>query len=134
MLFSNILEQRIIWNKLSFWKLHQWSMKSIFYSGWCCSRFFVPFLLSPFYSNQILILFNIYLLLHVIFYDYGENPHQSIHSLHLYFVFVLAVKNTVQPEKYVDPAMIGILVAMFLMFITICVVLRLFSRYVCIKI
>ncbi|XP_049820753.1 uncharacterized protein LOC109605412 isoform X2 [Aethina tumida] len=32
------------------------------------------------------------------------------------------------PEKYVDPAMIGILVAMFLMFITICVVLRLFSR------
>ncbi|CAH0558957.1 unnamed protein product [Brassicogethes aeneus] len=32
------------------------------------------------------------------------------------------------PDKYIDPAMIGILVAMFLMFITICVVLRLFSR------
>lgn len=32
--------------------------------------------------------------------------------------------------RYRDPAMIGILVAMFLMFITICVVLRLFSKYV----
>ncbi|KAF7286219.1 hypothetical protein GWI33_006907 [Rhynchophorus ferrugineus] len=31
-------------------------------------------------------------------------------------------------ERYVDPAMIGILVAMFLMFITICIVLRLFSK------
>lgn len=38
------------------------------------------------------------------------------------------VQNKHVPEKYVDPAMIGILVAMFLMFITICVVLRLFSR------
>ncbi|XP_017783614.1 PREDICTED: uncharacterized protein LOC108567574 [Nicrophorus vespilloides] len=40
----------------------------------------------------------------------------------------ISVKNEVTPERYVDPAMIGILVAMFLMFITICVVLRLFSR------
>ncbi|XP_060524174.1 uncharacterized protein LOC132700703 isoform X2 [Cylas formicarius] len=38
------------------------------------------------------------------------------------------VKTTYTPERYVDPAMIGILVAMFLMFITICVVLRLFSK------
>jgi len=40
----------------------------------------------------------------------------------------IAEKNEVKPVKYIDPAMIGILVAMFLMFITICVVLRLFSR------
>ncbi|XP_065170060.1 uncharacterized protein jus isoform X2 [Atheta coriaria] len=40
----------------------------------------------------------------------------------------VAVKNETHPEKYIDPAMIGILVAMFLMFITICVVLRLFSK------
>ncbi|XP_022903754.1 uncharacterized protein [Onthophagus taurus] len=39
-----------------------------------------------------------------------------------------AIKNVVTPVRYVDPTMIGILVAMFLMFITICVVLRLFSR------
>ncbi|XP_050308558.1 uncharacterized protein LOC126744973 [Anthonomus grandis grandis] len=32
------------------------------------------------------------------------------------------------PPRFIDPAMIGILVAMFLMFITICVVLRLFSK------
>ncbi|KAG5882931.1 hypothetical protein JTB14_012658 [Gonioctena quinquepunctata] len=38
------------------------------------------------------------------------------------------VQTKYTPEKYVDPAMIGILVAMFLMFITICVVLRLFSK------
>lgn len=38
------------------------------------------------------------------------------------------VQTKYTPEKYLDPAMIGILVAMFLMFITICVVLRLFSR------
>ncbi|KAK9879086.1 hypothetical protein WA026_003899 [Henosepilachna vigintioctopunctata] len=37
-------------------------------------------------------------------------------------------QSSTHPGKYVDPAMIGILVAMFLMFITICVVLRLFSR------
>ncbi|EEZ98417.2 uncharacterized protein jus isoform X1 [Tribolium castaneum] len=40
----------------------------------------------------------------------------------------IVVQNAYYPKKYVDPAMIGILVAMFLMFITICVVLRLFSR------
>ncbi|XP_037030679.1 uncharacterized protein LOC119070437 isoform X3 [Bradysia coprophila] len=33
-----------------------------------------------------------------------------------------------EPERYVDPAMIGILAGMALMFIIICVVLRLFSR------
>ncbi|XP_054280786.1 uncharacterized protein LOC128998601 [Macrosteles quadrilineatus] len=33
-----------------------------------------------------------------------------------------------EPEKYVDPIMIAILVAMCLMFIIICVVLRLFSK------
>lgn len=35
-----------------------------------------------------------------------------------------------EPERYVDPAMIGILVGMAIMFIIICVVLRLFSRWV----
>ncbi|XP_063912405.1 uncharacterized protein LOC135129206 isoform X3 [Zophobas morio] len=40
----------------------------------------------------------------------------------------VVIQNVHTPEKYIDPAMIGILVAMFLMFITICVVLRLFSR------
>lgn len=34
------------------------------------------------------------------------------------------------PVQYVDPAMIGVLVGMALMFIIICVVLRLFSKYV----
>ncbi|RZC35327.1 uncharacterized protein BDFB_004566, partial [Asbolus verrucosus] len=43
-------------------------------------------------------------------------------------VDVSVVQNAIPSNKYVDPAMIGILVAMFLMFITICVVLRLFSR------
>lgn len=33
-----------------------------------------------------------------------------------------------EPERYIDPAMIGILAGMALMFIIICVVLRLFSR------
>ncbi|XP_075232158.1 EB domain-containing julius seizure protein isoform X2 [Lycorma delicatula] len=33
-----------------------------------------------------------------------------------------------EPEQYVDPTMIGILVAMALMFVIICVVLRLFSK------
>lgn len=32
------------------------------------------------------------------------------------------------PETYIDPAMIGVLVGMALMFIIICVVLRLFSQ------
>lgn len=41
---------------------------------------------------------------------------------------IATIYTTVQPEKYVDPAMICILVAMFFMFITICVVLRLFSN------
>ncbi|XP_055536781.1 uncharacterized protein LOC129725225 isoform X2 [Wyeomyia smithii] len=34
----------------------------------------------------------------------------------------------IEPEKYLDPAMIGVLVAMAVMFIIICVVLRLFSK------
>lgn len=34
------------------------------------------------------------------------------------------------PETYIDPAMIGVLVGMALMFIIICVVLRLFSQWV----
>lgn len=41
---------------------------------------------------------------------------------------VVVQQASTDPGKYVDPAMIGILVAMFFMFITICVVLRLFSR------
>ncbi|XP_066156206.1 uncharacterized protein jus [Euwallacea fornicatus] len=40
----------------------------------------------------------------------------------------IPVSNTVTTPRYIDPAMIGILVAMFLMFITICIVLRLFSK------
>lgn len=36
-----------------------------------------------------------------------------------------------ETERYIDPAMIGILAGMALMFIIICVVLRLFSRLVC---
>lgn len=40
----------------------------------------------------------------------------------------IPVPNTVKSQRYIDPAMIGILVAMFLMFITICIVLRLFSK------
>jgi glycerol uptake facilitator-like aquaporin len=44
-------------------------------------------------------------------------------------LFVLAVKNEATgPPKYVDPAMIGVLVGMTLMFIILCVVLRLFSK------
>lgn len=35
-----------------------------------------------------------------------------------------------EPERYIDPAMIGILAGMALMFVIICVVLRLFSRLV----
>lgn len=34
----------------------------------------------------------------------------------------------IEPERYVDPTMIGVLVAMAVMFIIICVVLRLFSK------
>ncbi|XP_055617497.1 uncharacterized protein LOC129762909 isoform X2 [Toxorhynchites rutilus septentrionalis] len=34
----------------------------------------------------------------------------------------------IEPEKYIDPTMIGVLVAMAVMFIIICVVLRLFSK------
>lgn len=45
-------------------------------------------------------------------------------------LFPVPLQSSTHPGKYVDPAMIGILVAMFLMFITICVVLRLFSRWV----
>ncbi|XP_030747530.1 uncharacterized protein LOC115876007 [Sitophilus oryzae] len=40
----------------------------------------------------------------------------------------ITIIRTITHERYVDPAMIGILVAMFLMFITICIVLRLFSK------
>lgn len=34
----------------------------------------------------------------------------------------------IEPERYIDPTMIGVLVAMAVMFIIICVVLRLFSK------
>lgn len=40
----------------------------------------------------------------------------------------LATQESREPERYIDPAMIGILAGMALMFIIICVVLRLFSR------
>lgn len=39
-----------------------------------------------------------------------------------------ALQESREPERYIDPAMIGILAGMALMFIIICVVLRLFSR------
>lgn len=42
-------------------------------------------------------------------------------------LFIVTQKSR-EPERYVDPAMIGILAGMALMFIIICVVLRLFSR------
>uniref|UniRef100_A0A182K6N0 Uncharacterized protein n=1 Tax=Anopheles christyi TaxID=43041 RepID=A0A182K6N0_9DIPT len=38
------------------------------------------------------------------------------------------INKPIEPEKYIDPAMIGVLVAMAVMFIIICVVLRLFSK------
>lgn len=38
------------------------------------------------------------------------------------------MQKPIEPEKYIDPAMIGVLVAMAVMFIIICVVLRLFSK------
>ncbi|GLV40968.1 julius seizure [Carabus blaptoides fortunei] len=40
----------------------------------------------------------------------------------------IAIQNPTAPGRYVDPAMIGVLVGMALMFIIICVVLRLFSN------
>ncbi|XP_077288100.1 EB domain-containing julius seizure protein isoform X1 [Arctopsyche grandis] len=40
----------------------------------------------------------------------------------------IAISEKPQPIKYIDPAMIGVLVGMALMFVIICVVLRLFSR------
>ncbi|KAL1490319.1 hypothetical protein ABEB36_013034 [Hypothenemus hampei] len=40
----------------------------------------------------------------------------------------IPIPNTVTSERFVDPAMILILVVMFVMFITICIVLRLFSK------
>ena len=44
-------------------------------------------------------------------------------------ILISAVKNEpLEPIRYVDPAMIGVLVGMALMFIIICVVLRMFSR------
>lgn len=44
--------------------------------------------------------------------------------------FIVAIQNPTAPVQYVDPAMIGVLVGMALMFIIICVVLRLFSKWV----
>lgn len=47
----------------------------------------------------------------------------------IFMWLVLAVKNEpTGPTTYVDPAMIGVLVGMALMFIILCVVLRLFSK------
>lgn len=55
---------------------------------------------------------------------------QSNFHFAVLFLF-LAVKHTIEEPGYtVDPTMIGILVAMIVMFIIICVVLRLFSKYV----
>lgn len=48
--------------------------------------------------------------------------------LNSFLFFFPAIDTPRSPERYVDPAMIGILVGMALMFIIICVVLRLFSR------
>lgn len=49
-----------------------------------------------------------------------------------YFRYMITVTrdSSREPERYIDPAMIGILAGMALMFIIICVVLRLFSRLV----
>lgn len=48
------------------------------------------------------------------------------------FVFICCFRTATyesrEPERYIDPAMIGILVGMAIMFIIICIVLRLFSR------
>lgn len=49
-----------------------------------------------------------------------------IHGLFAFDSIVLYESR--EPERYIDPAMIGILVGMAIMFIIICVVLRLFSR------
>lgn len=46
----------------------------------------------------------------------------------LFWIFVAPINKPIEPEKYIDPAMIGVLVAMAVMFIIICVVLRLFSK------
>ncbi|KAJ8965352.1 hypothetical protein NQ317_012859 [Molorchus minor] len=48
--------------------------------------------------------------------------------LHIYVITLLVADIPPRQKYHVDPTMIGILVAMFLMFITICVVLRLFSK------
>jgi len=48
---------------------------------------------------------------------------------HLFLWFILTVKNEpTGSTTYTDPAMIGVLVGMALMFIILCVVLRLFSK------
>lgn len=44
------------------------------------------------------------------------------------FKYVSAEKHIEESTRTVDPAMIGVLVGMALMFVIICVVLRLFSR------
>lgn len=58
-------------------------------------------------------------------------PYSNIHS-NCFFPFRLLFRTATyesrEPERYIDPAMIGILVGMAIMFIIICIVLRLFSR------
>lgn len=49
-------------------------------------------------------------------------PYKQIKHVHT------VTRESREPERYVDPAMIGILAGMALMFVIICVVLRLFSR------
>lgn len=59
----------------------------------------------------------------------GVFKNKSYHTKNFTYTQFLAVKNPdYEVPRYRDPAMIGILVAMIFMFITICVVLRLFSR------
>lgn len=48
----------------------------------------------------------------------------------IFTLYVSAISEKPQPIQYIDPAMIGVLVGMALMFVIICVVLRLFSRSV----
>lgn len=54
----------------------------------------------------------------------------KLHLLFIYAYFLVDEQKKRDPETRVDPAMYIILVVMVVMFITICVVLRLFSRLV----
>lgn len=64
-----------------------------------------------------------------LFHEFHSWPF-NIHDIRILFSFDAAEQKEPTDMKYVDPAMIGILAGMALMFIIICIVLRLFSQYV----